>query len=94
MNRDKDANRIESVDEIELDEFENLLDDGAMPQGLDDILPSPQPPNSEANEIYIQDDNGVEHAVAGPSNAISTGIDMVDVDETLSMQYGFTTDVS
>lgn len=94
LNRDIDAHRIESVEEIELNEFENLLDDGAMPQGMDDVLPLPRFPNVEVDEIYIQDENGVEHAVTEISNAISTGNDIVDVDEALSLQYGFTTDVS
>lgn len=95
LNRHEDNRRMETIDDDDLHEFENLLEeqsdrDDEVPMNIEQIEASSAhlSMNNDTDDLILVNDE--PHLT--PSGIV-TGIDPIEVDTEFSREYSFTTDV-
>lgn len=88
MNQYIDKRKVQDIDEDDLKEFENLFDDDIV--GEREIEPVQVAEPEEPDDVVIV---GVEEERDG-RNVFRVGVEPLEVDRNLSLQYTYSTDVN
>lgn len=92
MNRDSDKRCIVDLDQLDLDEYDDLLDDDETPQCIADV-PTPQ---TSSNEEVDDDCFAINtDQQATQPNIMTIGVEemLLEIDRDFSLEYSYTTDV-
>lgn len=92
MNLENDKRNIDHVAELDLDEYDDLLDDDYVPRNVDHVSETLSTSNVDVDNDCIEVGNS---SPTPQSKAITIGVDAGDLqlDKDFSQEYSYTIDV-